>query len=453
MDRTYMTGTSSWLQQAIEQATDPTQTVEDWSLIMKICDDVAIDQDSAREAIQLIKKNLQIKLSNQEWRSITLTLTLLEALVKNCGKIVHIEIANEGFLRALKAIIPPKNNPPLPIEEQVLGMIQYWTFAFGDEPGFEIIRELYQVCKEQHFKFPPADEQHVIQTSLSTEIPAKNSAALSRTISQSSSRSMTRPKTAMPSYNRTDSVDADQYQHDTNTSPVIRHLPDEQIAKLRSELDLVHINLDVFEEMIAKLKPGYEHAEDWQLFTKKPLDTDDNDSDSKQTVEELKRPSTGRKSLPTNRGSLSTVEYNVSHGNLSERRSNVPTRNSETQEHDDQSILPMKLRNIKLAPLPDAVPRSTTKATSVKRAMSAAGSIKINRNQEKIQISDYQDDSSGFDEHNQNRNAEDQPNNETSVTGSEVPLRVKRLTTSDDNSADGNYKITQYRYVTSDAKK
>ncbi|CAF4414240.1 unnamed protein product, partial [Adineta steineri] len=67
----------------------------------------------------------------------------------------------------------------------------------------------------------------------------------------------------------------------------------------------------------------------------KPLDTDDNDSDSKQTVEELKRPSTGRKSLPTNRGSLSTVEYNVSHGNLSERRSYVPTRNSETEEHDD----------------------------------------------------------------------------------------------------------------------
>ncbi|CAF4348759.1 unnamed protein product, partial [Adineta steineri] len=113
MDRIYVTDSSSWLQQAIEQ--------------------------------------------------------LLEALVKNCGKIVHIEIANEGFLRALKAIIPPKNNPPLPIEEQVLGMIQYWTFAFGDEPGFEIIRELYQVCKEQHFKFPPADEQHVIQTSLSTE--------------------------------------------------------------------------------------------------------------------------------------------------------------------------------------------------------------------------------------------------------------------------------------------
>ena len=30
------------LRQAIEQVTDPSQTIEDWATMMKICDDVAI---------------------------------------------------------------------------------------------------------------------------------------------------------------------------------------------------------------------------------------------------------------------------------------------------------------------------------------------------------------------------------------------------------------------------
>jgi hypothetical protein len=44
--------------------------------------------------------------------------------VKNCGETFHTQLANEDFLRALKYIIAPKNNPPLPIEERILGMIQ-----------------------------------------------------------------------------------------------------------------------------------------------------------------------------------------------------------------------------------------------------------------------------------------------------------------------------------------
>jgi hypothetical protein len=84
---------SSWLQQAIEQVTDPTLPTEDWSIIMKICDDIAIDKhryviisfdielketvlSSAEEAMETIRKKLQTKPVNEGWRSITLTLTV-----------------------------------------------------------------------------------------------------------------------------------------------------------------------------------------------------------------------------------------------------------------------------------------------------------------------------------------------------------------------------------------
>ncbi|CAF5226721.1 unnamed protein product, partial [Rotaria magnacalcarata] len=84
---------------------------------------------SAEMTIIEIKKNLRKNPVTFGWRSIVLTLTLLEALVNNCGEIFHTHLANEAFLKALKSVIASKNNPPKPIEKQVLNMIQV-SFVF-----------------------------------------------------------------------------------------------------------------------------------------------------------------------------------------------------------------------------------------------------------------------------------------------------------------------------------
>ncbi|CAF2779530.1 unnamed protein product [Rotaria sp. Silwood2] len=57
------------------------------------------------------------------------------------------------------------------------------------------------------------------------------------------------------------------YLNNSNRTVIIRHLSDEQIGKLRSELDIVHINVEVLDEMLATLEPGNEHQQDWQLLT------------------------------------------------------------------------------------------------------------------------------------------------------------------------------------------
>ncbi len=43
----------------------------------------------------------------------------------------------------------------------------------------------------------------------------------------------------------------------------------EQVAKLRSELDVVQTNAQVFGEMLITLQPGEEHPQDFEFLTVK----------------------------------------------------------------------------------------------------------------------------------------------------------------------------------------
>jgi hypothetical protein len=73
---------------------------------------------------------------------------LLEALTKNCGKIFHIQIAHRDFLKELKGVIGPKNNPPLAIQQRVLGMIQVSVLI--DEQATRIA---CMPCRRGHWPF------------------------------------------------------------------------------------------------------------------------------------------------------------------------------------------------------------------------------------------------------------------------------------------------------------
>lgn len=97
---------------------------------------------SAKEAMKIIRKRLQ---TAPNFRSVSLILTvsfvsffsfrtkekilfrlvkLIESLCKNCGKTFHLQLAHRDFLKELKALIGPKNNPPIELQNRVLAMIQ-----------------------------------------------------------------------------------------------------------------------------------------------------------------------------------------------------------------------------------------------------------------------------------------------------------------------------------------
>jgi hypothetical protein len=47
---------------------------------------------------------------------------------------------------------------------------------------------------------------------------------------------------------------------------VLRQMTAEQVAKLRSELDVVQTNGHIFGEMLVTLQPGVEHPKDLELL-------------------------------------------------------------------------------------------------------------------------------------------------------------------------------------------
>lgn len=82
----------------------------------------------------------------------------------------HLQLAHRDFLKELKNVIGPKNNPPLPIQERVLGMIQSWALAFHSDPDLKIVDQFYQECKQQGLVFPPAESETTIRAALSATV-------------------------------------------------------------------------------------------------------------------------------------------------------------------------------------------------------------------------------------------------------------------------------------------
>ncbi|CAF4245536.1 unnamed protein product [Rotaria sp. Silwood2] len=245
------------LQQAIEKATDGNQPNEDWALIMKICDHVGMHEESAKEAIKIIRKRLQINPVTSGWRTIGLTLTLLEALTKNCGKLFHLQIAQKDFLKDFKAVIAPKNTPPTAIQEQVLGMIQIWALAFRDDPDLINVEHFYEECKQQGLEFPPAEPENAIKAAVPATGTIERPTQYSRSMSQPATGTTHRENRSLSD------VSSQQAAHEHT---VLKQMTPEQIAKLRSELDVVQTNVQVFGEMLVTLQPGEEHPLDLDLL-------------------------------------------------------------------------------------------------------------------------------------------------------------------------------------------
>ncbi|CAF0775939.1 unnamed protein product [Rotaria sp. Silwood1] len=249
--------TQTPFQQAIEKATDGNQPNEDWALIMKICDHVTMHEESAKEAIKVIRKRLQTNPVTNGWRTIGLTLTLLEALTKNCGKVFHLQIAQKDFLKDLKAVLTPKNNPSIAIQEKILGMIQTWALAFRDDPDLITVEQFYQECKQQGLEFPPAEPENTIKAA----VPATGT--VERPMQYSRSMSQPAPGTT---HRQDRSLSDVSSQQAVQEHTVLRQMTPEQIAKLRSELDVVQTNVQVFGEMLVTLQPGEEHPLDLDLL-------------------------------------------------------------------------------------------------------------------------------------------------------------------------------------------
>ncbi|XP_044037187.1 TOM1-like protein 2 isoform X7 [Siniperca chuatsi] len=249
--------------QCIERATDGGLQNEDWTLNMEICDIINETDEGPKDAMRALKKRLS---GNKNYREVMLALTVLETCVKNCGHRFHVQVASRDFIDGvLVKIISPKTNPPTIVQDKVLSLIQAWADAFRSSPDLTGVVHIYEELKRKGIEFPMADLDALSPIHTPQRGTPEVDPAMIKYLAPASPAAGTPAPSPSP---------ASATQVPNMPSPITA--TPEQIARLRSELDIVRGNTKVMSEMLTEMVPGQEDASDLELLQMLNEATEDN---------------------------------------------------------------------------------------------------------------------------------------------------------------------------------
>lgn len=221
---------------------------------MEICDIINETEDGPKDAIRAVKKRLN---GNKNYREVMLTLTVLETCVKNCGHRFHALVTSRDFVDGvLVKIISPKNNPPTIVQDKVLALIQAWADAFRSSPDLTGVVQIYEEMKRKGIEFPNSELETL--SPIHTPQRAASAPEGDSTLHKYSTGPQPTSHTVPPAYNTAQVPNI----HSAGTINPTQ----EQICRLRSELDIVRGNTKVMSEMLTEMVPGQEDASDYELL-------------------------------------------------------------------------------------------------------------------------------------------------------------------------------------------
>ncbi|KAJ9083056.1 ESCRT-0 subunit protein hse1 [Entomophthora muscae] len=181
-------------EERVAKATSEALTSEDWQLIIEICDKID-GEVSARECLAAIMK----RLVHQNANVVLYSLTLTEALVKNCELLAKREVASRAFTTTLHRVLVDSDMHSK-VKEKILYLIQDWTEQFRTDASLNLMEELYLKLKTQGYHFPgKASEQPPSKAKLESqreeeEFQLALALSLSETQAKSSSAKATKVK-------------------------------------------------------------------------------------------------------------------------------------------------------------------------------------------------------------------------------------------------------------------
>jgi hypothetical protein len=237
----------------IEMATDATAlATENWGLNMEICDFVNNTNEGGRDAIRAIRKRLQTHMGKNN-AIVMYTLTVLETCVKNCDQRFKALVCQKDFINDLVKLIGAKFEAPQIVQERVLSLIQCWADAFRGNPALSGVCEVYDELKTKGVEFPATDFD-----SMAPILTPKRTVFTTPEPQPQPTPEVAEPARPIPQ--QEGAVPARMHV----TGPVAA--TPEQLAKLRSELDVVNSNLTVLRDLLSGLSPGQESADELQLL-------------------------------------------------------------------------------------------------------------------------------------------------------------------------------------------
>ncbi|KAK3090173.1 hypothetical protein FSP39_009722, partial [Pinctada imbricata] len=237
-----------------ERATDGSQASENWGLFMEVCDTINETDEGPKDAIKAIRKRLSQNMGKNH-TAVMYTLTCLESCVKNCGRRFHLHVAKQDFLGELVKVIGPKYDPPQVVQEKVLSLIQTWADAFRGIPELKEVEKVYNDLKAKGIEFPMTDLDNLAPI----HTPARTLSEVDPGLNRLRQQSTRTPQPPPPAVAPVTPVQAQLASGPVNPSP-------EQIAKLKSELNVVQGNIRVMGEMLTELQPSSVDSSDLELL-------------------------------------------------------------------------------------------------------------------------------------------------------------------------------------------
>ncbi|EDW12678.1 signal transducing adapter molecule 1 [Drosophila mojavensis] len=130
-------GQSSSFDADVEKATSETNTTDNWSLIMDVCDKVTTNPRLAKDCLKAVMR----RMGHPDPHVVMQAITLLDACANNCGKPFHLEMASRDFETEFKRLLD-KAQPKVALKMRQVFKNWVETY-FKNDPELNLIPTLY----------------------------------------------------------------------------------------------------------------------------------------------------------------------------------------------------------------------------------------------------------------------------------------------------------------------